>query len=255
MSLPVLLVVDDDPAALRAVEGQLVRRYGHDYRVEGAGGPREAAEVLAALAGEGAEVALILTARAPAGDGPLERARRLHPHAKCGLMVAWDALTDPATAEAVVDAIALGRADYYVRMPATWPDEVFHHTISTFLLEWATEQRRVPHTVHVVGAEWSGRAHELRETFQGCAVPHTFTLADSEEGRERLDRIAPGAKLPVIIMPDGSALSDPTNAEIAEAAGAPTGFDGGDFDVVIVGAGPAGLSAAVYGAARGLRRR
>jgi thioredoxin reductase (NADPH) len=138
-------------------------------------------------------------------------------------------------------------------MPAAWPDEVFHNTISTFLLEWATEQRKVAHTVHIIGDEWSGRAHELRETFQSCATPHTFCLADSAEGRILLAKTPADVKLPVMILPDGRALSDPSNAEIAEAAGAPTDFDGRDFDLVIVGAGPAGLSAAVYGTSEGLR--
>lgn len=256
MPLPVILVIDGDHAALDAVEAQLGRRYGGDYRVVPASDPDTALDTLAALAGAREEVALILIARTLAGvtgGGLLDRARQLHPHAKCGLMVAWDALADPPTAAAIVDAIALGAIDYYVPLPAAWPDEVFHHTIATFLLEWATEQRKVPHTVHIVGAEWSGRAHELRETFQSCAAPHTFSLADSEEGRRLLARTSPGVKLPVMILPDGRALSDPSNAEIAEAAGAPTDFDGSDFDVVIVGAGPAGLSAAVYGASEGLR--
>jgi thioredoxin reductase (NADPH) len=256
MSLPVLFVIDGDLAALEEVKGQLARRYGHDYRVEGAGTPEEALRDLAELADAGVELALVLTARSLAGvtgGGLLERARQLHPHAKYGLMVAWDALADPPTAEAIVDAIALRRIDYYVPMPAAWPDEVFHHTVSTFLLEWATEQRKVPHTVHIIGEEWSGRAHELRETFQSCAAPHTFCLADSAEGRKLLAKTPPDVKLPVMILPDGRALSDPSNAEIAKAAGAPTDFDGHDFDVVIVGAGPAGLSAAVYGASEGLR--
>ncbi|WP_445150686.1 FAD-dependent oxidoreductase [Baekduia sp. Peel2402] len=252
MPLPLILVIDGDTAVLDAVEAQLDRRYGGDYRVVAANDPDTALDTLAT----GEEVALILIARTLAGvtgGGLLERARQLHPHAKCGLMVAWDALADPPTAAAIVDAIALGAIDYYVPLPAAWPDEVFHHTIATFLLEWATEQRKVPHTVHIIGAEWSGRAHELRETFQSCAAPHTFSLADSEEGRRLLARTSPPITLPVMILPDGRALSDPSNAEIAEAAGAPTDFDGSDFDVVIVGAGPAGLSAAVYGASEGLR--
>jgi thioredoxin reductase (NADPH) len=256
MSLPVLLVIDGDPDALGDVEAQLVRRYGHDYRVESAGDPKEALRQLEELADAGAELALVLAAESLAGvtgGGVLERARQLHPHAKRGLMVAWSALADPPTAQAILDSIALGRIDYYVPMPAGWPDEVFHHTISTFLLEWATEQRKVPHTVHIVGEEWSGRAYELRETFESCATPHTFCLASSDEGRELLAKTGPDVKLPVMILPDGRALSDPSNAEIAEAAGAPTDFDGRDFDVVIVGAGPAGLSAAVYGASEGLR--
>ena len=256
MSRPILLVIDGDPDALRDVEAQLVRRYGEDYRVESASDPEQALRALAELADAGVELALVLAAQSLAGvtgGELLARARQLHPHAKRGLMVAWDALADPPTAEAILDSIALGRIDYYVPMPASWPDEVFHHTISTFLLEWATELRKVPHTVHIVGEEWSGRAHELRETFKSCAAPHTFCLADSDEGRELLAKAGPDVRLPVMILPDGRALGDPSNAEIAEAAGAPTDFDERDFDLVIVGAGPAGLSAAVYGASEGLR--
>ena len=137
--------------------------------------------------------------------------------------------------------------------PAGSPDEVFHEAVSSFLLEWATERRIVPHTVHIVGEAWSGRAYELREVFARCAVPHAFCLADSDEGRGFLAKAGPHAKLPLMILPDGRVLSDPSNAEIAEAAGAPRDFDEGTYDVVIVGAGPAGLSAAVYGGAEGLR--
>lgn len=256
MSLPVLLVADNDPDALRDVEAQLVARYGHDYRVERASSPEEALARLATLADAGAEVALVLAAESlgsAADGGLLERVRQLHPHAKRGLMVAWRALADPPTAQAILDAIALGRVDYYVPAPSGSPDEVFHHTISAFLLEWATEQRKVPQAVYIVGEEWSGRAYELRTTFERCAAPHRFCLADSDEGRALLAKAGPDAKLPLMVMPDGRALSDPSNAEIAEAAGTPPDFDVREFDVVIVGAGPAGLSAAVYGASEGLR--
>lgn len=111
----------------------------------------------------------------------------------------------------------------------------------------------VPQTVHIVGESWSGRAYELRETFERCAVPHSFCLADSLEGRGLIAKAGPEVRLPLMVLPDGRALSDPTNAEIAEAAGATSDFDEDIYDVVIVGAGPAGLSAAVYGASEGLR--
>ena len=78
--------------------------------------------------------------------------------------------------------MALGQIDYYVPRPAGSPDEVFHQAISSFLLEWATERRMVPHTVHIVGESWSGRSAELREVFERCAVPHDFCLADSDAG-------------------------------------------------------------------------
>jgi len=131
-------------------------------------------------------------------------------------------------------------------------DEVFHEAVSDFLLEWARERLLIPQTVHIVGEAWSGRAYELRDVFAGCAAPHSFCLADSVEGRELVAKAGPDAKLPLMILPDGRVLSDPSNAEIAEAAGAPAGLEEKTFDLVIVGAGPAGLSAAVYGASEGL---
>jgi thioredoxin reductase (NADPH) len=111
----------------------------------------------------------------------------------------------------------------------------------------------VPQTVHIVGESWTGRAHELRETFERCAAPHVFCLADSDEGRQVLAKVGPDVPLPMMVLADGTALGDPSNAEIAAAAGTPADFDEREFDVVIVGAGPAGLSAAVYGASEGLR--
>jgi thioredoxin reductase (NADPH) len=182
----------------------------------------------------------------------LERARQLHPHAQRGLVVPGGAWADPPTAEAILDSIALGRIDFYIPKPAGSPDEVFHQAISSLLLEWATERRMVPHTIHIVGEAWSGRAYELREVFERCAVPHAFWLADSDQGRGLLAKAGPEARLPLMILPDGQALSDPSNAELAKAAGAPVDFDERAYDVVIVGSGPAGLSAAVYGASEGL---
>jgi thioredoxin reductase (NADPH) len=125
--------------------------------------------------------------------------------------------------------------------------------VSSFLLEWARERRLVPHTVHIVGEEWSGRAYQLRETFERCATPHAFCLADSDEGRKFVEQAGPDAKLPLMVLPDGEILSDPSDAQIAEVAGAPSEFEDHPYDVVIVGAGPAGLSAAVYGASEGFR--
>src|SRR5436190_5437713 len=252
----VLLAVDEDRDALEAVEAQLVQRYGRDYRVECVSDPEGALRMLAELVRAGEEVALVLAGGSLSDAGGaelLEEARRLHPHAQRALVVPGGAWADPPTAETLLDAMALGRIDYYVPAPAASPDEVFHQAISSFLLEWATERRIVPHTVHIVGEEWSGRAYELKEVFERCAVPHAICLADSDQGRQLLARADPGAKLPLMVLPDGRALSDPSNAEIAEAAGAPLDFEERAYDVVIVGAGPAGLSAAVYGASEGLR--
>jgi thioredoxin reductase (NADPH) len=149
--------------------------------------------------------------------------------------------------------MALGRIDHYVPRPAGPSDEVFHDAVSSFLLDWARDRLLVPQTVYIVGEAWSGRAFELRKVFSRCAVPHAFSLADSDEGRAIVAKAGSDAKLPLMLLPDGRVLSDPSDAEIAEAAGAPPGIDNRAFDVVIVGAGPAGLSAAVYAASEGLR--
>ncbi|MCG6941488.1 MAG: FAD-dependent oxidoreductase [Thiohalocapsa sp.] len=120
------------------------------------------------------------------------------------------------------------------------------------LLEWAEANRAAPYTVHIVGESWTGRAFELRETLQQCAVSHHFCLADSPEGRALVASAPAGARLPLVVFPDGRVLQNPTNLEISRATGGPIDQNQSDFDVIIVGAGPAGLSAAVYGASEGL---
>jgi thioredoxin reductase (NADPH) len=256
MPLSVLLAVDEDPDGLRNVETQL-QRYARDYRVECLGDSDGALRTLTERVDAGAEVALVLAGQSGSGLTSaefFEQVRRLHPHAKRALLVWSSAWADERTAEAIRASMALGLIDHYVLRPASTQDEVFHEAVSGFLLDWALERRIVPHTVHIVGESWSGRAYELREVFERCAVPHTFCLAGSDEGRDLMAKAGPDAKLPLMVLPDGRVLSDPSNADIAEAAGAPTDFEKRTYDVAIVGAGPAGLSAAVSAAAGSLSR-
>ncbi len=256
MNLPVLLAFDEDPEVLENVNAQLVQRYGRDYRVEVHADSDDALRKLTELADAGDEVPLVLAGQptlGTAGTDFLEHVRRLHPHAKRALLVSRSVWVDGPSAESIRAAMALGRIDHYVLEPGASPDEVFHEAVSSFLLEWAREGRRTPHTVHIVGDEWSGRAYELRDVFERCAAPHAFCLADSDEGREFLEKAGPDAKLPLMVLPDGEILSDPSDAQIAAAAGAPSEIEERSYDLVIVGAGPAGLSAAVYGASEGMR--
>jgi thioredoxin reductase (NADPH) len=255
MALPAIIAAHDDADVLESVESQLAERYSRHYRIEVVRNPAEAAQILAQLADEDADVALVLAGPVAleVGDGELfDQCRGLHPQAKRALLVSPNVWTDPPKAATIRRAMGLGRIDHFILEPGPPPDEVFHEGISSFLLEWARERRLVPHTVHIVGKDWSGRAFELREVFENCAVPHRFSLADSERGRELLARAGPDARLPLMVLPDGRALSDPSNAEIAIAAGAPDGVEERTFDLLVVGAGPAGLSAAVYGASEGL---
>jgi thioredoxin reductase (NADPH) len=214
----------------------------------------EARSRLAELADAGVEVAVVLAGQWHAdesGGQVLDEVRHLHPHARRGALLSWGEWGQKATGEAIFDGIADGRFDHYVFRPSLSPDEQFHQTISTMLLEWAEVNRTAPYMVHVVGESWSGRAYELREALKQCAVVHNFCLADSTEGQALVAAAGEGAELPLLVMPDGTYLENPTNAEIALSTGGPVHPDRMEFDVVIVGAGPAGLSAAVYGASEG----
>jgi thioredoxin reductase (NADPH) len=255
MSLPVLVAVDDDPGLLRDLERELGNRYVPDYRVCCLGSTDEALATLEELTVAGEDVALVLAGEVLAGapgTGFLAEVRRLFPHAQRVLLVGWGHLGDPRTGEAIFEGISRGRMDHYVLRPSQPPDEQFHLAVSSFLLAWADARRRAPHTVNVVGESWSGRAYELREVLERCALPHRFLLAGSDEGRALLADAGP-RRFPLLVMPDGNVLEDPSDADIARASGTTVEPDGDRYDLVIVGNGPAGLSAAVYGASEGLR--
>jgi len=254
MGGPVLVAVDEDAETLRDVERELRDRYARHYRVMCIRSPHEARARLEELAAAGDQVALILAGQwlsGMTGSELLDDARHLHPHAKRSLLIAWGAWGNPATGEAIFDSIAHGRIDHYVLRPSASPDELFHQAISGMLLEWAEAQRASPYTIYVVGESWSGRAYELRNLLGRCAIPHSFCLADTTEGRALVAKAGDGARLPLVAFPDGTVLTDPTNAELARAAGSPVDPEQMVFDLVIIGAGPAGLSAAVYGASEG----
>jgi len=254
MALPVILAVDSDADALRMIDDTLRDRYGRDYRVECTGTPDDARSLLERLAADDADVALVLAAQWLDGTtGPelLDDARRLHPHARRGLLIAWGDWGVPATGDAIYEAISQARIDHFVVRPTVPPDELFHHAVSGWLLAWADSQRVSPRTVNIIGESWAGRAYELREMLEGCALPHAFSLADSESGRVFVDRAGGVDGLPLVIFPNGLVLRDPTNAEIVQAAGSAAAPSNTECDLLIVGSGPAGLSAAVYGASEG----
>ena len=143
-SRPVLLAVDEDAGTLQDVVQELTDRYARHYRVIGVRSSREALASLEELAAGGEQVALVLAGQrltGMTGSELLNAARRLHPHAKRGLLLAWGELGDPATGEAIFDSIAHGRIDHSVLRPESSPDELFHQAISSLLLEWSEAQR------------------------------------------------------------------------------------------------------------------
>ena len=254
MAQPVLVVVDDEEASLRALAHELQSRYGAHYQIVASVSAEDALTRLAELAAEGSRVPLILADQwmpGMTGAGFLTRARELHPTARRGLLVSW---SDRSAAAPIVEAVALGQVDFYLPKPAWSPDEQFHRAITESLEQWWRQQGGRFEAVTVIGADPSARAHEIRDILTRNNVPFGFIRSDSSDGQAALRRlgIRQGAG-PVVALYTGAVLVDPSNVEVAEALGAPVRPADRAYDVVIVGAGPAGLAAAVYGASEGLR--
>jgi thioredoxin reductase (NADPH) len=254
---PVLLAVDDEPESLGRIERELVRRYAGDYRVVCVGSGAAVCAELEAMRDAEEDVAVVLADQwmpDRTGTECLARAQELHPSAKRALLVEWGAWGDRETADAILGAMALGYIDYYLLKPWRSPDELFHRTLAEFIHEWAQAGSLGPREVAVVGEQWSPRAHELRSLLSRNGVPHVFWPSESEHGRSLLAEAGRDATHgPVLVMRGGEVLEDPSNAEVAAAWGVNTEPEvGREFDVVVVGAGPAGLAAAVSASSEGL---
>ncbi len=253
---PLILAVDDDREALERITAEL-ERYARDYRVVCNGSADAALAQLESMREAGTSVAIVLAAKSPTleGEDLLAQVHDLHPHAKRALLIPWGGWGDEETAEAIRSAMACGHIDYYVLRPGSPPDELFHRTISEFLHEWRRIQVSGRREITLVADPWSPRGHELRNLLARNGVPHAFHPSDSGEGRQLLREAGhEGSSVPVVILSDGRVLPDPSNAELAQGYGVTTDLrDPGVYDVVVVGAGPAGLAAAVYASSEGLR--
>jgi thioredoxin reductase (NADPH) len=252
-----LLAVDDSAEDLAVIEGELHRRYGEDYHVVCTRSARQALTELGRIREAGDPVALVMADQwmpETTGSELLARVRRDHPEAKRAMLIEFGSWGSRATADAIQRAMALGDIDYYVVKPWNAPDEVFHRTVTEFLYEWSRAERTGEREIDVIGKPWSARSHELRSLLARNGIPHSFHPTDSSEGRRMLDKAGgdPEAEGPFVITYRDGVVEDPTNAELADAFGVSTAPpDKRDFDLVIVGAGPAGLAAAVYGASEG----
>ncbi len=253
----VLLVVDPDPGSLERIGAELRRRYGEDYRVVCTDSPDEARSSLATWREARDAVAVVLTAQwmeGTTGTQLLELVRELYPQTKRGLLIDFGDWGDPETAAAIRHAMAVGHLDYYVLRPLPGHDELFHRTITEFLHEWSRAASGEPRQIVLLAQQWDRRGHELRSLLTRNGVPHLFYDSADTDGAAVLRALGLEHETrPVVVLLDGRVLVDPTNAEVARAYGMTTELtDRRSFDVVVVGAGPAGLAAAVYAAAEGV---
>jgi thioredoxin reductase (NADPH) len=254
---PVLLVIDEMPEDLHLVGRALERRFGLDYRVIATATASDGVATLERLARDGAAVALVAVGFGEAGDAVdlLRRAHALHSGAGRALFVPMgDATGDAPATKALLRAMALGELDFSILKGWVSPEEWLYPQVQEALSAWANAHRPRHEHFQIVGVQWSPRSHEIRDMLTRNRVPFGFYPVDSDAGRQLLaDHGLDAARLPIAIRFDGLVLVEPDYQALAGALGVRTRPSSERYDLAIVGAGPAGLAAAVYGASEGLR--
>jgi thioredoxin reductase (NADPH) len=254
MAKPILLSVDDDSDVLRAIERDLRAQYGAEYRVIGSDSPMGALELLKQLKVRNDGVALVLAdQRMPHMDGVgfLQEARQIYPEAKRALLTAY------ADTNAAISAINQANIDYFFMKPWDPPAEHLYPQLNDLLDDWQASYRPAFEGIRVLGTRWSPRSYELRDFLARNHVPYQWIdvelSANDPETKRLLEALGPeGTSLPVVLFPDGTKLLESVPADLAQKVGLRTRAQTDFYDLAIIGGGPAGLAAAVYGASEGL---
>jgi thioredoxin reductase (NADPH) len=254
MPKPILLSVDDDSDVLRAIERDLRSQYGAEYRVLGSDSPEGALDILKQLKVRNDSVALLLAdQRMPKMDGVqfLQEAMRMYPDAKRALLTAY------ADTTAAISAINDAGINYFFLKPWDPPSERLYPQLDDMLDDWQASYKPSFDGIRVLGTRWSPRSYELRDFLARNHVPYQWIdvelSANDPETKRLLDVLGPEAtSLPVVLFPDGTKLLESLPSQVAEKVGFKTRAQTSFYDLAIVGGGPAGLAAAVYGASEGL---
>ena len=251
MAKPTLLTVDDDAEVLAAIRRDLRTQYGAEYRVVAAGSAEEALKTLDEIKLRGEPVALLLSdQRMPGFNGVefLERAKAIFPDAKRVLLTAY------ADTDAAIKAINDVKLDHYLLKPWDPPDEQLYPVVTDLLADWQAAYHPPFEGLRVIGHRWSPKSHALRDFLARNQVPYRWLDIETDpDAADLLQRAGTDPKtLPVALFADGSHAVDPSTTEVAERIGLQTEAKLPFYDLTIVGGGPAGLAAAVYGASEGL---
>jgi thioredoxin reductase (NADPH) len=252
MARPIILAIDDDVSVLEAVVQDLRRQYGNTYRVMRAAGGQAALDTLAQLKSRDEPVALIVSdQRMPGITGVqlLERARDIYPDARRVLLTAY------ADTEAAIRAINTARIHYYLNKPWDPPEEKLYPVLDDLLEDWQAGYRPPFEGLRVIGSRWSLADFRVRNFLSRNHVPYRWldVAAGPEAAKLLEDRKLDPAKLPVLIFADGTVLVDPDLELLASRVGLSVQAAQEFYDLIVIGAGPAGLAAGVYGASEGLR--
>jgi thioredoxin reductase (NADPH) len=254
MAKPILLSVDDDSDVLRAIERDLRSKYGAEYRVIGSDSPEGALDLLKQLKVRNDSVALLLAdQRMPRMDGVefLQEGMRIFPDAKRALLTAY------ADTTAAISAINQANINYFFLKPWDPPAEHLYPQLDDLLDDWRASYHPAFDGIRVLGTRWSPRSYELRDFLARNRVPYQWIdvegSANDPETQRLLEALGPdGANLPVVLFPDGTKLLESLPSDVAQKVGLRTRAQTDFYDLAIVGGGPAGLAAAVYGASEGL---
>ena len=254
---PVILVVSADEAVRESLLAPLRRRYAEDYRIVDADGPASAVAAIEELAAaDGQALALVLADDAsPVDDheSVFAAARRSFPDVRRGLVIEWGSWADRATADAVLELMTRVQIDYYVVRPVHSPDESFHRAVTDFLREWEASAGKRHRGFTVIGEDAQPRTHVLQSRLARGGVPSDYLEPASPDAASML--ASAGVEytgVPLVRTSDGRVLVDPDDAELARAYGLDTSLPDRVVDLAVVGAGPAGLAAAVYAASEGI---
>jgi thioredoxin reductase (NADPH) len=255
MAKPILLSVDDDADVLRAIERDLRSQYGADYRVIGSDSPEKALDILKQLKVRSDSVALLLAdQRMPRMNGVefLQEGMRIFPDAKRALLTAY------ADTNAAISAINEASIDYFFMKPWDPPVDHLYPQLDDLLDDWRAAYRPVFEGIRVLGTRWSPRSYEMRDFLARNHVPYQWIdvelSASDPETKRLLEVLGPeAANVPIVLFPDGTKLLESLPADVAQKVGLRTRAQTDFYDLAIIGGGPAGLAAAVYGASEGLK--
>lgn len=255
MAKPILLSVDDDSDVLRAIERDLRSKYGADYRVIGSDSPEKALDILKQLKLRNDSVALLLAdQRMPRMNGIefLQEGMNIFPEAKRALLTAY------ADTNAAISAINEASINYFFMKPWDPPAEHLYPQLDDMLDDWMASYRPAFEGIRVLGTRWSPRSYEMRDFLARNHVPYQWIdvelSAGDAETKRLLEVLSPEpANLPIVLFPDGTKLLESLPADVAQRVGLRTRAQTDFYDLAIIGGGPAGLAAAVYGASEGLK--
>ena len=255
MAKPVLLTVDDDSDVLHSIERDLRRQYAQHYRIVSAGSGTAALDLLRRLQRRNEPLALLLVDhRMPQMTGIefLKHALQVYPDAKRVLLTAY------ADTDAAIEAINEIKLHHYLLKPWTPPENNLYPVLDDLLDEWQAAFRPAFEGIRLLGTRWSPQSYALREFLARNHVPYQWLDVEAAERDAEVRRVLQSVesediKLPVLLFPDGERIAQPDPSQIADRIGLRTRSDQEFYDLVILGGGPAGLAAAVYGASEGLR--